>query len=92
MFQEKRRRGGGDRFTIDSLLLYVISEKNTTKLVKVNVFVIKEPVTAQKCFTLRVSSVRSNPQKTAELFTFTEEVLNVKLNFLCSEHNENIDC
>ena len=29
----------------------------------------------------------SNPQKTAYLVTFTEEILNGKLDFLCSEPN-----
>ena len=28
-----------------------------------------------------------NPQKTADLVTFTEEILNGKLDFLCSEPN-----
>ena len=29
-----------------------------------------------------------NPQETADLVTFTEEILNGKLHFLCSENNK----
>ena len=29
-----------------------------------------------------------NQQETADLVTFTEEILNVKLHFLCSDFNE----
>ena len=31
-----------------------------------------------------------NPQETADLITFTEEILNGKLHFLCSVHYEKI--
>ena len=30
--------------------------------------------------------MRANPQETADLATFTEEILNGKLHFLCSEY------
>ena len=36
-------------------------------------------------FPLRISSV--DPKETADLVTFTEEILNAKLNFLCSGSN-----
>ena len=37
---------------------------------------------------LRISSVNvTNPQETADLVTFTEEILNVQLHFLCSVMN-----
>ena len=32
--------------------------------------------------------MRPNPQETADLVTFTEEVLHRKLHFLCSESSE----
>ena len=41
--------------------------------------------TAQKMkFSLRISSVNVTKSTTADLVTFTEEILNVKLHFLCS--------
>ena len=44
--------------------------------------------TGQKCsFSLRISSVNvTNPQFPADLVTFTEKILNEKLQFLCSEN------
>ena len=30
--------------------------------------------------------MRPNPEETADLITFTEEILNGKLHFLCSDH------
>ena len=43
--------------------------------------------TGQKCsFSLRISSVNvTNPQFPTDLVTFTEEILNEKLQFLCSD-------
>ena len=32
-----------------------------------------------------------NHQETADLVTFTEEILNGKLHFLCGDRNENIE-
>ena len=32
--------------------------------------------------------MRSNPQETADLVTFTDEILNGKLHFLCSENEK----
>ena len=32
--------------------------------------------------------MRPNPQETADLVTFAEEILNAKLNFLCSEEQQ----
>ena len=34
--------------------------------------------------------MRPNPQKTADLVTFTEEILNGKVHFLCSVHDLNV--
>ena len=43
--------------------------------------------TGQKCsFSLRISSVNvTNPQFPADLVTFTEKILNEKLQFLCND-------
>ena len=41
--------------------------------------------TTQKMKDLRISSINViNPQEAADLVTFTEEILNGKLHFLCS--------
>ena len=49
------------------------------------VFFLKMTLHKKWSFPFRISSVNvNNPQETADLVTFTEEILNGKLHFLCS--------
>ena len=65
------------------------SNSNISKMVKISntfKYSLKRITTQKMKFSIRISSVIVDKSAPADLLTFTEEILDGKLHFLCNEH------